>query len=180
VTFDEAFDRLIGHEGAFSKDPQDDGNWTGGQQGVGELKGTKYGIAANTYPDLDIERLTLADAKAIYYRDWWLKAGGGQLSGAVMYQLWVFAVNAGMSTAKRHLQKAIGLSEDGVIGPVTVAKVRSMDENDVLMKFLAACIRFYTARSRWPRFGAGWMNRVAGQLDYAALDNPEYAKPKPL
>lgn len=173
MTFDEAFDRLIGHEAGFTKDPHDDGNWTGGREGVGELKGTKYGIAANTYPDLDIEHLTLDQAKAIYYRDWWLKAGGGLLSPALMYQLWVFAVNAGMSTAKRHLQKAIGASEDGVIGPLTVARIKTLDENDVLFKFTAACIRFYTARSRWAEFGKGWMNRVAGQLDYAALDNPQ-------
>ena len=75
MNFDQAFDRLNGHEGAFSDDPKDPGNWTGGRVNVGELKGTKYGIAANTYGDLDIKSLTLDDAKKIYYRDWWLKAG---------------------------------------------------------------------------------------------------------
>ena len=47
ITFDEAFDRLISHEGGYSEDPRDSGNWTGGAQGVGQLKGTKFGIASS-------------------------------------------------------------------------------------------------------------------------------------
>ena len=48
IGFDEVFARLIGHEGGYSADPKDPGNWTGGRPGVGKLLGTKYGIAANT------------------------------------------------------------------------------------------------------------------------------------
>ena len=59
ITFDEAFRRLIGHEGGYSTDRRDPGNWTGGKVGVGVLKGTKYGIAANTYPNLDIKNLVV-------------------------------------------------------------------------------------------------------------------------
>ena len=40
ITFDEAFRRLIGHEGGYSTDRRDPGNWTGGKVGVGILKGT--------------------------------------------------------------------------------------------------------------------------------------------
>lgn len=55
MTFDKAFDRLIGHEAGYSNDRRDPGNWTGGIVGKGQLKGTKFGIAANTYPNLDIK-----------------------------------------------------------------------------------------------------------------------------
>ena len=67
--FDVIFDRVLGHEGGFQADPRDRGNWTGGEVGKGELKGTKYGVAAMTYPELDIESLTKADAKIIFRRD---------------------------------------------------------------------------------------------------------------
>jgi len=43
MNFDLAFDRVIGHEGGYTDDPRDRGNWTGGATGRGELKGTKYG-----------------------------------------------------------------------------------------------------------------------------------------
>ena len=52
--FDKAFDIIVGVEGGFSLDPNDPGNWTGGKRGVGELKGTRWGISAKSYPHLDI------------------------------------------------------------------------------------------------------------------------------
>jgi len=171
MTFDEAFNRLINHEGGFSDDRSDPGNWTGGRVGVGELKGTKFGIAANTYGDLDIKSLTLEDAKKIYYRDWWLKAGADQLDAAIVFQMWDFAVNAGMSTAKRALQRAARVADDGQIGPLTIRAVRAMSTTDVLMRFNAQRLKHYTSLSTWPNFGKGWTNRVAGQLEYGAEDS---------
>ena len=150
MNFDQAFDRLIGHEGGFSDDPKDPGNWTGGRVNMGELKGTKYGIAANTYGDLDIKNLTL--------------------DAAIVFQLWDFAVNAGMGTAVRALQRAVRVAEDGSIGPVTLRAVRAMNTPDVLMRLAAQRLRFYTSLSTWLTYGKGWTNRVAGQLDYAAED----------
>lgn len=170
MTFDQAFDRLIGHEGGYSTDPKDPGNWTGGRPGVGVLLGTKYGIAANTYPDVNIKGLTLAAAKAIYHRDWWLKAGADELDSAIVFQLWDFAVNAGMGTAKRALQRAVGVPEDGQMGPRSIAAVRSMPASDVVLRFSAQRLRFYTSLSTWGTYGKGWTNRVAGQLEFGAAD----------
>lgn len=172
MNFDQAFERLIGHEGGFSKDPNDPGNWTGGRVGVGRLLGTKFGIAANTYPDLDIEALTLEQAKAIYRRDWWDKINADALDPAIVYQVWDFAINAGMGNAKRCLQRAVKVPDDGVIGPRTVAAVRLMGVNDVLMRFNARRLTYYTELSTWGTYGKGWARRVAGNLDYAAEDTP--------
>lgn len=171
MTFDEAFDRLIGHEGSLSMERADPGNWTGGRVGVGQLKGTKYGIAANTYGDLDIKNLTLDQAKKLYYRDWWLKAGADEFHPALVFQMWDFAVNAGMGTAKRALQYAAGVAMDGQIGPLSVEAVKKADLNDILLKFNAYRLRHYTSLSTWPTYGKGWVNRTAGQLDYASQDN---------
>jgi lysozyme family protein len=165
------FERLIGHEGVFSSDPQDPGNWTSGRVGVGILKGTKYGIAANTYGFLDIRNLTLDDARAIYWNDWWLKIGADKLPPAVAYQMWQFAVNAGMGTARRALQYAVRVAQDGQVGPFTLAAVEATPVNDILLRFNAFVLRHYTSLSTFDRYGRGWTNRVAGSLDYAAADN---------
>lgn len=171
MNFDKAFERLIGHEGKFSNDPKDPGNWTGGRPNIGKLIGTKYGIAANTYPDLDIPNLTLEQAKAIYKRDWWLKIAADEFDGAIVFQMWDFAVNAGMSTSKRALQRAVGVADDGVFGPITLKAINSMSVTDVLMRFNARRLWFYTALSTWPTYGKGWTNRVATNLDFAAEDS---------
>lgn len=168
--FETLFARLIGHEGKFQKDSRDPGNWTGGRVNVGKLIGTKFGIAANTYPDLDIPNLTLDQAKEIYFRDWWLKAGGDVFDFAIVAQLWDFAINAGMSTARRALQRAANVADDGIIGPNTIKAVNAMTVTDVIMRFNAQRLRYYTSLSTWPTYGKGWTNRVAGQLDYGAID----------
>jgi lysozyme family protein len=172
------FDRLIGHEGVWTIDERDPGNWTGGRQGVGTLKGTKYGIAANTYPDLNIRDLTLDDAREIYHRDWWLKLGADELPPAVSYQVWQFAVNAGMGTAKRGLQFAVGVAQDGRIGPITLAAVKRADLCDILLRFNSFVLEHYAALSTFHTFGRGWTRRVAANLRYAAIDN-DTAAPAP-
>ncbi|OTG94212.1 glycoside hydrolase family 108 protein [Acinetobacter sp. ANC 3832] len=171
LTFDQAFERLIGHEGKFTNDRQDRGNWTTGVIGKGELKGTKYGISAMTYPDLDIKNLSLAQAKQIYKRDWWDKINADQINPALVFQVWDFAINAGMGTAKRKLQLAVGVLDDGIIGNLTIQAINKADLNDILLKFNAERLKYYTSLSTWPRYGKGWTLRVAGQLNYAAVDN---------
>ncbi|MBP8013244.1 MAG: secretion activator protein [Acinetobacter sp.] len=171
MTFDEAFRRLIGHEGGYSTDKRDAGNWTGGKVGVGTLKGTKFGLAANTYPSLDIKNITLAQAKEIYKKDWWDKLGGHGLHSAITFQLWDFAINAGKSRAIKELQQVAGVTADGIIGPKTIEAVNGLDLNDVLLSLTAERLKFYTSLGTWSTYGKGWTNRVADNLKYAAQDN---------
>lgn len=171
MNFETVFGRLIGHEGGWSDDPRDPGNWTGGRPNVGQLKGTKFGIAANTYPDIDIKGLTLDAAKSIYRRDWWDKIHADELPGAIAFQVWDFAVNAGMSRAVISLQRAVGVADDGKIGPRTLAAVAAMSVTDVLSRFNAERLEFYASLSTWATYGKGWARRVAGNLRYAAEDS---------
>lgn len=157
MDFDTAFDRLMGHEGGYTNNPADPG---------GE---TNWGIAKRSYPDVDIAHLTREQAKAIYLRDFWQPLGDAP--AAVKYQVFDFAVNSGIQTAIRKLQAAIGVADDGHWGPVSAARLAGMDVNDVLMRFVAQRLRFWTALSSWPSFGKGWANRAAKQLEFSAEDN---------
>ena len=161
----------MGSEGAYKADRSDRGDWTSGIIGKGELKGTKYGISAMSYPDLDIKNLTLEDAKAIYKRDWWDKLKLEDYSAAMSYQLFDTAINSGWHNAAEILQRAIGVKDDGVIGKVTMAKLSILDNNDVLMLFLAERLEFMTSISTWGTYGRGWARRIARNLRYATIDN---------
>jgi Glycosyl hydrolase 108 len=99
--FDQAFELVIGSEGGYSDDRNDPGNWTGGEVGVGELKGTKYGVSAASYPDLNIKGLTVDDAKTIYERDYWNKAGCPDMPPRLAYTCFDAAVNNGVGRAVR-------------------------------------------------------------------------------
>lgn len=170
MNFDLAFDRLIGHEGVFSGDPKDPGNWTGGRPNVGELKGTKYGIAANTYGHLDIKNLTVDQAKAIYLEDFW-NVIGSATHPAIKFQFFDAAVNHGHGNAVRFLQRAARVADDGQWGKVSQAALDAMDHNDALLRFLGYRLKFWASLKKFDNFGRGWTNRGADNLLFAAEDN---------
>ena len=170
-SFETTFSRTIGHEGKFQANPKDRGNWTGGKEGVGELKGTKWGLAAMTYPHLDIANITLEQAKGIYFNDWWLKLKMDCWPDVMKYQMFDAAFNHGTGRANQFLQFAARVKDDGVIGPKTITAVNMTDPNDLVLRFLAKRLRYFTEVKTWAEFSKGWSLRVAQCLEYAAEDN---------
>jgi lysozyme family protein len=164
MKFPEAFQKLLGHEGAYSDNPKDRGNWTGGRVGVGTLLGTKYGIAANTYPNEDIKNLTVERARELYFRDYWGPAGCDAVPDGVKYDLFDMAVNSGVSRAVRTLQAAVGETDDGVLGPRTLQAIQSMHPARVVARFNGSRLKFMASLSDWPAFSRGWANRIASNL----------------
>ena len=169
--FDRFIRRSLSHEGGYSTDRTDPGNYTGGKVGVGKLNGTKFGIAANTYPTLDIKALTWDQAAAIYRRDFWLASKAASLPPAAGFQLLDAAVNSGISRATAWLQRAARVADDGVIGPNTLRAIAAADPSDLVMRFLAERLDFMTGLRNWPQHGKGWARRIAAQLRHGAEDN---------
>lgn len=153
MDFDAAFTRLVDpqHEGGYSNNPVDPG---------GE---TKYGISKRAYPNVDIASLTLDDAKAIYRRDYWTPAACDQWPELLRYEVFDLAVNVGVSQAIRLVQRALAVSDDGIVGPKTLAAAQAADPQTALRRLQALRLQFYTARpAAWrAEFLAGVVNRVA-------------------
>lgn len=158
MTFDDIFDRLIGHEGGYVNDPNDPG---------GE---TNWGISKRSYPNVDIKNLTRDQAKEIYRRDFWDRIDGEGLQDGVAFQVLDFAVNSGIETAIRALQRAVGTADDGHWGPASKAAAAKMSEADQIMRLNAERLDFMTRLSNWKFHGAGWARRIAGNLRYGAVD----------
>jgi lysozyme family protein len=169
MNFDTAFARLISSEGGYSNDAKDSGNWTGGKIGLGELKGTKFGIAANTYGYFDIKNLTMEQAKVIYKRDFWDIAGDADPS--IKFQLFDAAVNHGRGNAIRFLQSAVNVASDGAWGNVSQTALDRMDKNDVLLRFISYRLKFWASLQSFDQYGRGWTRRGADNLLFAAEDN---------
>lgn len=162
MNFDHAFERLIGHEGGLSLDPNDRGNWASGKIGVGELVGTKFGVSAMAYPHMDIRNLTLAEAKAIYRADYWGRAD--DLPDAVRFDFFDAAVNSGYRQAAKWLQRAAGAMDDGIIGPKTILAVRMADPQLLAKRFNGHRLRAMADMPAWPSQGRGWARRIAANL----------------
>lgn len=164
MNFDLAFERLIGHEGAFQADPKDRGNWTGGEQGKGKLVGTKFGISAASYPGEDIQNLTLERAKDLYRRDYWGPVGCDAVPPAIKFDLFDMAVNSGARPAIRALQRAAGADVDGILGPRTLSAVQTMNPLRLVARFNGARLMYMADATTWPAHGRGWARRVAANL----------------
>lgn len=173
--FDAAFEFVIGHEGGYCCETADPGNWTGGAVGAGALKGTKFGISAGAYPDTDIAALTLADAKAIYRRDYWDRIQGDVLAPPLALLVFDAAVNNGTGRAIRWLQTAAGTSPDGVLGPATRAAIAAHAAHSggaaLLSEFQAQRLTFMAGLPTWRTFGLGWARRLCA-LPYQAITMP--------
>ena len=157
--FDYFIERVLTHEGGYVNDPRDPG------------QETRWGISKRSYPAVDIRNLTRAQAIDIYRRDFWQRVRGDELPREFAFQALDAAVNHGIGNAVRWMQRAAGVADDGVIGPVTLAAVQRAQPADLVLRFNAERLRFYAKLTTFSTFGRGWVNRVAGNLDHAAADN---------
>lgn len=152
MDFDLAFKSVIGHEGGYIDHPSDPG---------GE---TKYGISKRVYPSEDIKNLTLDRAKVLYRRDYWDKLHLDDLPDRIRFDLFDAAVNSGVSTAIKFLQKACEVDADGKIGPKTLAAVGAISAEDLDKRISGYRLLYLVSLRTFPTFGKGWITRVATNL----------------
>ena len=150
--FDQCFEKVVAHEGGYVSDSRDPG---------GE---TNYGISKRAYPSLDIKALTMADAKQLYKRDYWDRAQCDQLPSQLSYLVFDAAVNSGIGQSIRFLQRAVGVADDGSIGPITLSAAKRMDTESLCARFIGQRLDFMTRLSTFDVFGKGWSRRIADQL----------------
>ena len=157
--FSRAFEIVIGVEGGYVDDPRDPGG------------ATKYGICQRSYPKLDIPGLTLDQAKAIYRGDYWNPVCGDDLPPPLALLIFDAAVNNGVRRAAQWLQIAVGETQDGVIGPVTLAAIQAKAGKgaELLAEFQARRMAYMASLPGWTVFGLGWSRRLAA-LPYMSME----------
>lgn len=158
MTFDDAFDKLLGHEGGYVNNPADPGgetNW-----GVTLTVARTYGYAGSMR---DFPRST---AQAIYRKQYWDAVHADQLPAALRYPVFDAAVNSGVKQSIKWLQRAVDVVDDGVLGPATLAGAEKADFL-ALPALLGYRLDFMTSLPAWSTFGKGWARRVASLLQEA-------------
>ena len=115
-----------------------DRNDTGNYRPDGTFVGTKYGISARAYPNVDIVNLTQEDALALYYRDYWLESGANLLQWPLnLVHFDAYVQNKG-AAQKFLLQSGYNCLRYNVLRQ-----------------------NWYTTAPTWEYHGVGWMRRVA-------------------
>lgn len=129
--FERAFQLIVGEEGGYSNDPQDPG---------GE---TKFGICKRSYPNVDIQQLTLDQARGIYKRDYWDKLHLDTQPWHIALLMFDAGVNQGVGAASAVYEK---VSAKGV--------------ETFTVEFQAERALRYAKLESFQRFGRGWMRRL--------------------
>lgn len=162
MNFDQAFDRLLGHEGGYSNNPADPGGET--------MWGVTARVArANGYTGR-MRDLPRSMAMTIYRKLYWDAVKADQLPTAVRFDVFDGAVNSGVDQSVRWLQHAANMPDrdvDGVAGPRTIASVLAAGPAVVASRYNGLRLEFMAGLGAWPTFGKGWARRIAANLQGA-------------
>lgn len=131
---------------------------------------TKYGVAQNANPRVDVQNLNLAGAMRVYFDAYWTPARCNQIPYPVQIMHFDAAVNHGVGTAARMLQRAVGATPDGVIGPVTLAKLQAMPPAQIVDALHRIRVDRFNAIVRndpsQQMFLRGWLRRANEVYQY--------------
>lgn len=155
MNFDEAFDRLIGHEGGYSNHPSDPGAET--------MWGVTARVARASGYSGDMRGLPRDKAKQIYLNLYWNPIHADDLPEGLRFEVFDAAVNSGVQQAVKWLQRVVGAAPDGVIGPATLRAVAKADDL-APARFSGVRLQFMTDLPTWGAFGKGWARRIAANL----------------
>lgn len=164
--FDQCLAVVLDKEGGFVDHPADRGGPTNLGITLRTLADWK-GLAHDELSPEGRERLVAElrglsrrEAAEIYRANYWLPMRCGDLPPGIALMLFDFGVTAGPRTAVKLLQRAVGVTDDGSVGPVTLAAVKAQDAARLLEAMVEARLAFYQSLPNAVTFGEGWANRT--------------------
>jgi|TARA_Y100000114_G_scaffold115045_1_gene109102 lysozyme family protein len=157
--YNECLKIILMHEGGYVNHPKDPG---------GE---TNLGVTKRVYEEWggtkEMKDLTVEDVEPIYKKNYWDKIKGDDLPDGLDLCVFDFGVNAGPGRAAKFLQKLLGVTQDGGIGPQTLGALQSAIGEDkvtqtreMIEKYQSMRQEYYEGLSTFDTFGKGWTRRV--------------------
>lgn len=167
MSLEQALAFTIPAEGGYVNNPAD----PGGATNHGITQGTYNAYRASLkYPPQDVSLITDAEVQAIYSEMYWTPAHCPDMPAALACAHFDTAVNMGVNSAIKMLQRAAGVDDDGVYGPATSAEVTHQG-NNLIIPYLderrARYRQIVAAKPTQEVFLKGWLNRVNSLEDYA-------------
>ena len=158
--FEQAFARILVLEGGDSDHPNDKGGKT------------RFGISSSSNPNVDIDNLTIHDAKEIYYNEYWSRYGLYKLASKprvavkVMEMSVVAGPRRGIMLLQRALRACSGkkLAEDGILGTETENAFFSTNEECLLVGLRSEMAGYFRTIVEMNKdqqvFREGWLSRA--------------------
>lgn len=148
---------ILDFEGGFVNNPADPGGATNLGITLATLKSYN---PADTTDDLKALTRTSPIVSFIYSTGYWRPVRGDDLPSGVDLIVFDASVNQGPRTAARTLQKAVGVTADGIIGPATLTAVGCFAAPTLIDAIATAREAEYRADAGFATFGKGWLARL--------------------
>ncbi len=164
ANFFKSLEMVLKHEGGFVDHPEDPGG------------ATNKGITHKTYSDFlgrpledvsELKNIPDEHVQQIYKDGYWNRVKADQLSSGVDFCIFDWAVNSGPGRAAKALQKAVMVTQDGAIGPMTLAAVEEELPEEIIEKITKEREEFYRSLRTFDTFGKGWLRRNEETRDFA-------------
>lgn len=155
--FDGAFARLMESEGGYSnRDPKAD-------SGLETMWGITLKVARAWGYLGPMQDLPLDTARQIAKAYYWTPNRCDQLPPAIAFHVFDTAYNGGHPII--WLQAAVGATQDGIIGPKTIEKVRAMEPAAIVLAFNARRLEYLAKLDNWPQNSRGWVRRIIRNME---------------
>lgn len=159
--FDDCLRFVFAAEGGYCDVPSDHGGAT--NYGITQKTYDAHRRAAGLVPQA-VRLCSRIEAAAIYQMDYWRPARCGLAPSPIDLVLFDAAVNSGPHQSIKFLQRALGLNDDGIIGPVTLAALAKCNPQTVALVAIAQRRDFYKRLverdATQAKFFNGWNNRL--------------------
>ena len=147
---------VLHHEGKFVNHPRD----PGGATNLGITLATLQHWRGRPTSVDDVLGLQREEAAEIYRARFWQPLRCDELPAGLDLMVFDFGVNAGPRTSARHLQRVLGVTQDGAIGPVTLGAARTADVGATIAALGNLRLDYYRRLPTWDAFGRGWERRT--------------------
>ena len=144
-------------EGGFVDNPDDPGG------------ATKWGITLGTFRTYIgnplatvamLKEINFDQVRNIYLKKYWLVMGCGNMPAGLDLMVFDHGVNGGDVPSVELLQRAVGVFEDGIVGPLTLGAIAARSVSMLITALRAEQLASYRRDRGFAEFGHGWMARL--------------------
>ena len=157
--FRDCLELVLKHEGGFVDHKLD----PGGMTNLGVTKKVWEEWVGHPVTEKDMRELTPAIVAPMYEMRYWRTSYCEKLPRGLDLLVFSMAVNAGAGRSVKLLQDAIGVVMDGVIGPITMARINEANVETLIDKFSEIRTDYYKGLKLFPVFGRGWLARTESE-----------------
>jgi|TARA_R110000796_G_scaffold120248_1_gene234381 lysozyme family protein len=161
--FNKCLEMVLEHEGGYVNNEND----RGGMTNLGVTRRVYEDWVDRPVSEQEMRDLTPEDVAPIYRKNYADRIHFDSLPSGLDWACLDWAINSGASRPAKAIQRAVGATADGVIGPKTLQLVAEKDPEFIIDYVYTVRQSFYESLDDYKHFGRGWSRRNKETLHQA-------------